>query len=103
MVLAALILKSEPDFPDSCAVVKAKHIVQHLKHGQVALSCQDMRAILQDWPSLFWAAQWKWMRKQYYWPSDVNLHICDPGRTVAQMAQPHSSFRIRKTPCTSPS
>jgi choline dehydrogenase-like flavoprotein len=63
------------DFPDSCAVVKAKHVVQHLKHGQVALGCQDMRAVLQDWPSLFWAAQWKWIRRQYYWPSDVNLHI----------------------------
>jgi choline dehydrogenase-like flavoprotein len=63
------------DLPDSSALTKTKQVVQRLKRGQLAVSYQDMQAILQDSPSLFWAAQWRWMRKQYYWPTNANLHI----------------------------
>lgn len=63
------------EFPDSSALMKAKDVVQRLKRGQMTVSYQDVRAILQDSPSLFWGTQWKWMRKQYFWPSNVDLHI----------------------------
>jgi nucleoside-diphosphate-sugar epimerase len=63
------------ELPDSSALTKAKQVMQHLKRGQVAASYQDIGAILQDSPSLFWAAQWRWMRKHYYWPPNANLHI----------------------------
>jgi choline dehydrogenase-like flavoprotein len=63
------------EYPDSSALTKAKEVVQRLKHGQVNISYQDIRAILKDFPSLFRATQWKWMRKQHYWPSNVGLHI----------------------------
>jgi choline dehydrogenase-like flavoprotein len=64
------------ELPDSSALTKAKQVMQRLKRGRVAaVSYLDIRAILQDSPSLFWAAQWRWMRKQYYWPPNANLHI----------------------------
>jgi choline dehydrogenase-like flavoprotein len=63
------------ELPDSSALTKARQVMQRLKRGQVAVSFQDIRAILQDSPSLFWAAQWRWMRKQYYWPTNADLHI----------------------------
>ena len=63
------------ELPDSSALAKTKQVVQRLKRGQMAVSYQDIRAILQDSPSLFWAAQWRWMRKQYYWPTNADLHI----------------------------
>jgi nucleoside-diphosphate-sugar epimerase/choline dehydrogenase-like flavoprotein len=61
--------------PDSSALTKTKQVMQQLKRGQMAVNYQDIRAILQDSPSLFWAAQWRLMRKQYYWPANANLHI----------------------------
>jgi choline dehydrogenase-like flavoprotein len=56
-------------------LTKAKQVVQGLRGGHLAFSYQDIRAILQDSPSLFWTAQWKWVRKQKYWPSNANLYI----------------------------
>ena len=63
------------DLPDASALTKTKQVVQQLKRGQMAVSYQDMQAILLDAPSLFWAAQWRLMRKQYYWPPNANLYI----------------------------
>ena len=63
------------ELPESSALTKTKQVIQRLKRGQVDISYGDIRAILQDSPSLFWAAQWRWMRKQYYWPTNANLHI----------------------------
>jgi choline dehydrogenase-like flavoprotein len=63
------------DYPNSSALTRAKEVVQRLKRGQVAIPYQDIQAILKDSASLFWAAQWRWMRKQYYWPPDAALHI----------------------------
>jgi choline dehydrogenase-like flavoprotein len=63
------------EYPDSSALLKAKELVQHLKHGQLNIGYHDIRAILKDAPSLFQVTQWKWMRKQYYWPPNVGLHI----------------------------
>jgi choline dehydrogenase-like flavoprotein len=62
------------EFPDSSALIKAKEVVQRLKRGQM-INYQDIQAILQDAPSLLRATQWKWLRKQYYWPPNVGLHI----------------------------
>jgi choline dehydrogenase-like flavoprotein len=63
------------ELPNSSALTKTKQIVQRAKRGQVGISYQDVRAILQDSPSLFWAAQWRWVRKQYYWPTNADLHV----------------------------
>jgi choline dehydrogenase-like flavoprotein len=63
------------EYPDSSALTKAKEVVQRLKRGQVAIPYQDIQAILKDSPSLFWATQWRLMRKQYYWPPNAGLHI----------------------------
>jgi len=64
------------ELPDSSALTKTRQVMQRLKSGRIAaVSYQDIRAILQDSPSLFWAAQWRWMRRQYYWPPNANLHI----------------------------
>ena len=62
------------EFPDSSALMKAKEVVQRLKRGRMS-SYQDIRAILEDAPSLFRATQWKLLRKQYYWPPNVGLHV----------------------------
>jgi choline dehydrogenase-like flavoprotein len=62
------------EYPDSSALMKAKAVAQRLKRGQMS-SYQDIQAILKDAPSLFQATQWKWLRKQYYWPPNVGLHI----------------------------
>jgi choline dehydrogenase-like flavoprotein len=62
------------EFPDSSALIKAKEVVQGLKRGQM-FSYPDIEAILKDGPSLLRASQWKWLRKQYYWPPNVGLHI----------------------------
>ncbi len=62
------------EFPDSSALMKAKEVVQRLKRGRMS-SYQDLRAILEDAPSLFRATQWKLLRKQYYWPPNVGLHV----------------------------
>ncbi len=63
------------EYPDSSALTKAKEVIQRLKRGQLAIPYQDIQAILKDSPSLFWTTQWKWMRKQNYWPPNVGLHI----------------------------
>jgi choline dehydrogenase-like flavoprotein len=63
------------ELPDSSALVKTKQFMQRLRRGQVAISYEDIRAILQDSPSLFRAAQWRWMQRQYYWPPNADLHI----------------------------
>ena len=63
------------ELPNSSALTKTKEIMQRLQRGRLAVSYEDIRAIVQDSPSLFWAAQWRWMRKQYYWPPNANLHI----------------------------
>jgi choline dehydrogenase-like flavoprotein len=62
------------EYPDSSALIKAKEVVQRLKRGQM-MSYQDIQAILEDAPSLLRATQWKWLRKQYYWPPNVGLHV----------------------------
>jgi choline dehydrogenase-like flavoprotein len=79
------------DLPDSSALVKAKQVVQRLKRGQVAVSYQDIRAILQDSPSLFWAAQWRWMRKHYYWPSNANVYLTI---RIEQLPQWHNRISL---------
>jgi choline dehydrogenase-like flavoprotein len=63
------------EYPDSSALTKAKEVIQRLKRGQLAIPYQDIQAILKDSPSLFRTTQWKWMRKQNYWPPNVGLHI----------------------------
>jgi choline dehydrogenase-like flavoprotein len=63
------------EYPNSSALTKAKEVVQRLKRGQVAIPYQDIQAILKDSPSLFWATQWRLMRKQYYWPPYAALYI----------------------------
>ncbi len=63
------------DLPDSAALTKLKQVAQGARGGHLAFSYQDMRAILQDSPSLFKTAQWKWVRKQKYWPSNANLYL----------------------------
>jgi choline dehydrogenase-like flavoprotein len=63
------------EYPDSSALTKTKEVIQRLKRGQLAIPYQDIQAILKDSPSLFRTTQWKWMRKQNYWPPNVGLHI----------------------------
>ncbi len=63
------------ELPDSSALTRAKQVMQRLEHGHVTVSYQDIRTMVQDSPSLFRAAQWRWMRKQYYWPTNASLHI----------------------------
>ena len=63
------------EYPDSSALMKAKEVVQRLKRGQRNIGYQDIQAILEDAPSLLRATQWKWLRKHYYWPPNVGLHV----------------------------
>jgi choline dehydrogenase-like flavoprotein len=63
------------DYPDSSALIKTKQVIGELKRGRVGFTYRDVRTILQDSPSLFRTAQWKWIRKQCYWPSNADLHI----------------------------
>jgi choline dehydrogenase-like flavoprotein len=79
------------DLPDSSALVTAKQVVQRLKRGQVAVSYQDIRAILHDSPSLFRAAQWRWMRNHYYWPSNANVYIVI---RIEQLPQWHNRISL---------
>jgi choline dehydrogenase-like flavoprotein len=79
------------DLPDSSALTKAKQVVQRLKRGQVAVGYQDIQAILQDSPSLFWAAQWRWMRKHYYWPSNANIYVVI---RIEQLPQWHNRISL---------
>jgi choline dehydrogenase-like flavoprotein len=79
------------NLPESSALIKAKEVAQRLKRGQVALSYRDIWTILQDSPSLFWAAQWRWMRKQYYWPSNADLHVFI---RVEQLPQWHNRISL---------
>ena len=64
-----------PVLPDSSSLTKAKQVAQGLKRGKVNFGYADLKAILQDSPSLFWTAQWGWMRKQKYWPSNANVQL----------------------------
>src|SRR6202012_4405473 len=63
------------DLPDSSALTKTKQVIMRLERGQVSASYQDIRAILRDTSSLFRAAQWRWMRRHYYWPPYADLHM----------------------------
>ncbi len=63
------------EYPNSSALMKAKEVVQRLKRGQRNIGYQDIQAILEDAPSLLRATQWKWLRKHYYWPPNVGLHV----------------------------
>jgi choline dehydrogenase-like flavoprotein len=60
---------------EDSALTKAKHLVQALKRGQLDSTLVDLKDILQDSPSLFWTAQWQWIRKQKYWPPNAVLQI----------------------------
>jgi choline dehydrogenase-like flavoprotein len=60
---------------DDSALTKAKHLVQGVKRGQLDFTFEDLKAMLQDSPSLFWTAQWQWIRKQKYWPPNSVLQI----------------------------
>jgi choline dehydrogenase-like flavoprotein len=60
---------------DQSALTKAKHLVEELKRGKLDFMFVDLKAILQDSPSLFWTAQWQWIRKQKYWPPNAVLQI----------------------------
>jgi GMC oxidoreductase len=79
------------DLPASSALTKAKQVVQRLKRGQLAVGYQDVRAILQDSPSLFRAAQWRWMRKHYYWPSNATVYIVI---RIEQLPQWHNRISL---------
>jgi hypothetical protein len=57
------------------SLTKCNKVLQGLKRGKLDFNFQDAWAIIQDSPSLFWTAQWQWMRKQKYWPPDSNLQI----------------------------
>ncbi|NPC57476.1 GMC oxidoreductase [Caenimonas soli] len=60
---------------DDSALTKAKHVVQGLKRGKLDFTFVDLKAILEDSPSLFSTAQWQWTRKQKYWPPNAVLQI----------------------------
>jgi choline dehydrogenase-like flavoprotein len=63
------------EVPEDSALTKVRRIVQGLKRGGRRLELGDVKTILQDSPSLFWTAQWGWMRKQKYWPRNFDLQI----------------------------
>lgn len=61
--------------PDFSSLTKAKQIFRGLKRGRLDFNPADIKAIFHDLPSLFWTAQWRWMRKQKYWPANAMLQI----------------------------
>ena len=63
------------DLPDVSSLTRLKQVAQGFKRGKLDASYTDIKTILKDSPSLFWTAQWEWMRKQKYWPANANLQI----------------------------
>src|SRR5215469_8280060 len=63
------------EVPEDSALTKARQVVQGLKRGGRNVKFGDVKTLLRDSPSLFWTAQWRWMRKQKYWPPNADLEI----------------------------
>ena len=62
------------ELPPTSALTKAKEFVQKARRAHPA-ALGDLADVLRDAPSLFWTAQWQYMRKQKYWPPNANLRI----------------------------
>jgi len=81
------------ELPPASALTKAKEFVQKARRGRFAAG--DLADVLRDSPSLFWTAQWQWMRRQKYWPANADLRL---KIWVEQLPHPQNRIRLSDQP-----
>ena len=63
------------ELPEASSLTKSKQFLLGIKRGKLDLEYDELKALFQDFPSLYWTAHWQWMLRQKYWPPNAALQL----------------------------